>query len=122
MYSHSLIDISHGEPDFVLFSDASLTGWGCSCEHGTTGGHWDSTEVAVSINASELKEGLFAFQVFTRDKYSLRACLIWAIPLLLHVQIRWVPVIQIHATVLQSKSVNSALLEIDGFQQLMCLV
>ena len=53
--SHSLIDISHGKPDFVLFSDASFTGWGCSSEHGRTGGHWNSTEVAVSINALELK-------------------------------------------------------------------
>ena len=68
MYSHSLIDISHGEPDFVLFSDASLTGWGCSCEHGTTGGHWDSTEVAVSVNALELKARLFALQIFASDK------------------------------------------------------
>ena len=66
--SHSLIDISHGKPDFVLFSDASLTGWGCSCEHGRTGGHRDSTEVAVSINTSELKAGLFALQIFASDK------------------------------------------------------
>ena len=83
--SYSLIDISHGKPDFVLFSDASLTGWGCSCEHGRTGGHRDSTEVAVSINTSELKAGLFALQVFANDKGSLHACLIWTIPLLLHV-------------------------------------
>ena len=68
MSSHSLIDISHGKPDFILFLDASLTGWGCSSEHGRTGGHWDSTEVAVSINALELKAGLFALQVFASDK------------------------------------------------------
>ena len=24
--------------------DASLTGWGCSCEIGRTGGHWDYAE------------------------------------------------------------------------------
>ena len=57
--SYGLIYISHGKPDFVLFSDTSLTGWGCSSEHGKTGGHWNSTEVAVSINALELKAGLF---------------------------------------------------------------
>ena len=51
MSSHNLIDSSHGKPDFVLFSDASLIGWGCSCEHGKTGGHWDKTEVTVtSVN------------------------------------------------------------------------
>ena len=65
------MDISHGEPDFVLFSDTSLTGWGCSSEHGRTGDHWDSTEVAVSINALELKAGLFALKVFASDKCSL---------------------------------------------------
>ena len=83
--SYSLIDISHGKPDFVLFSDAFFTGWGCSSEHGRTGDHWDSTEVAVSINALELKAGLFALQVFASDKGSLHACLIWTMPLLLHV-------------------------------------
>ena len=65
------MDISHGEPDFVLFSDTSLTGCGCSCEHGRTGGHRDSTEVAVRINAFALKAGLFALQVFANDKCSL---------------------------------------------------
>ena len=73
--SHSLIDITHGEPDFVLFLDTSLTGWGCPCEHGRTGGHWNSTEVAVSINALELKAGLFALKVFASDKCSLHVCL-----------------------------------------------
>ena len=71
MSSHSLIDISHGKPDFILFLDASLSGWGCSSEHGRTGGHWDSTEVAVNINALELKARLFALQVFASDKCSL---------------------------------------------------
>ena len=69
--SYSLIDISHGKPDFVHFSDASLTGWGCSSVHGRTGGHWGSTEVAVRINAFALKAGLFALQVFANDKCSL---------------------------------------------------
>ena len=69
--SYGLIYVSHGKPDFVLFSDTSLTGWGCSSEHGRTGGHWNSTEVAVSINALELNAGLFASQVFASDKCSL---------------------------------------------------
>ena len=45
----------HGEPDFIIFSDASLLGWGASCDLGQTGGHWLVTETGMSINALELK-------------------------------------------------------------------
>ena len=48
----------HSEPDFVLFTDASLKGWGCSCEIGRTGGHWDYTEAQSNINVLELKATL----------------------------------------------------------------
>ena len=34
MSSFSDVHSDHSEPDFVLFTDASLTGWGCSCEIG----------------------------------------------------------------------------------------
>ena len=44
----------HGEPDFIIFSDASLLGWGASCDLGQTGGHWLVTETGMSINALEL--------------------------------------------------------------------
>ena len=119
MSSHSLIDISHGKPDFILFLDASLTGWGCSSEHGRTGGHWDSTEVAVSINALELKAGLFALQVFVSDKCSLHLRLMkdntTAVICVNKMGTRYLPVSQ-------SKSGNSERLEIYGFQQLVCLV
>ena len=52
----------HGEPDFIIFSDASLLGWGASCDLGQTGGHWLVTETGMSINALELKAGLFGLQ------------------------------------------------------------
>ena len=69
--AYNLIDTSHGEPTFVVFSDASFTGWGCYCELGKTGGHWDNTEIGVSINALELKAGLFALQTFASDKQDI---------------------------------------------------
>ena len=56
----------HSEPDFVLFTDASLTGWGCSCETGRTGGHRDHTEAQSNINVLELKATLLALQSFAR--------------------------------------------------------
>ena len=52
----------HGEPDFIIFSDASLLGWRASCDLGQTGGHWLVTETGMSINALELKAGLFGLQ------------------------------------------------------------
>ena len=52
----------HGEPDFIFFSDASLLGWGASCDLGQTEGHWLVTETGMSINTLELKAGLFGLQ------------------------------------------------------------
>ena len=40
----------HGEPDFIIFLDASLLGWGASCDLGQTGGQWLVTETGMSIN------------------------------------------------------------------------
>lgn len=69
--AYNFIDTSHGDPTFVIFSDASLTGWGCYCELGKTGGHWKNSELGVSINALELKAGLFALQTFASDKLNI---------------------------------------------------
>ena len=71
MSSYSLVDISHGEPDFVIYSDASLTGWGCSCSAGKTGGHWNNIEAQAHINVLELKAGFFALKSFIADKQNI---------------------------------------------------
>ena len=60
MLSFSDVHSDHSEPDFVLFTDASLTGWGCSCKIGRTGGHWDYTEAQGNINVLGLKAALLA--------------------------------------------------------------
>lgn len=56
------------DPQFVIFSDASTTGWGCLCEDGRTGGHWRLEEADQSINVIELKAAFFALQTFASDK------------------------------------------------------
>ena len=66
----------HSEPDFVLFTDASLTGWGCSCETGRTGGHWDYAEAQNNINVLELKAALLALQSFAREKANIHVRLV----------------------------------------------
>ena len=57
-----------GEPNFVIYSDASLSGWGCYCEIGRTGGHWDAIESKNHINVLELKAAYLALQCFAKDK------------------------------------------------------
>ena len=71
MSSFNDVHSDHSEPDFVLFTDASLTGWGCSCEIGRTGGHWDYTEAQSNINVLELKTALLALQSFAREKANI---------------------------------------------------
>ena len=66
MSSFRDVHSDHSEPDFVLFTDASLTGWVCSCEIGRTAGDWDYTEAQSNINVLELKGTLLALQSFAR--------------------------------------------------------
>ena len=68
MSSFSEVHSDHSEPDFVLFTDASLTGWGCSCETGRTGGHWDYAEAQSNINVLEMKAAL---RSFAREKANI---------------------------------------------------
>ena len=68
MSSFSDVHSDHSQPDFVLFTDASLTGWGCSCEIGRTRGHWDYAEAQNNINVLGLKAAL---QSFAREKANI---------------------------------------------------
>ena len=69
--SFSDVYSDHSQPDFVLFTGASLTGWGCSCETGRTCGHWDYTEAQSNINVLELKAALLALKSFAREKANI---------------------------------------------------
>ena len=65
------IGIDSSNPDLILFTDASLTGWGCSCELGRTGGQWNHAEAQSSINVLELKAVLLSLQSFVREKFNI---------------------------------------------------
>ena len=69
--SFSDVHSDHSQPDFVLFTDTLLTGWGCSCEVGRTGGRWDYSEAQSNINVLELKAALLALQSFVREKANI---------------------------------------------------
>ena len=69
--SYNHIDIDNSNPDLILFTDASLTGWGCSCELGRTGGQRNHAEAHSSINILELKAALLSLQSFVREKLNI---------------------------------------------------
>ena len=52
--------ISHGNPDIVIQTDASLSGWGFVIDSRTVGGRWTKDESSEHINVLELKAILFA--------------------------------------------------------------
>ncbi|KAK3092616.1 hypothetical protein FSP39_005025 [Pinctada imbricata] len=59
--------INHGNPDFVLRTDASNEGWGAECRNITTGGRWNEQELILHINEQELTAVLFALKSLCRD-------------------------------------------------------
>ncbi|XP_028393196.1 uncharacterized protein LOC114517607 [Dendronephthya gigantea] len=50
--------------DIVLYSDASLTGWGAALGDQSTGGNWCKQEGVQHINVLEMKAALFALKSF----------------------------------------------------------
>ena len=46
--------ISHGNPEFEIVTDASLSGWGAHCKHQKIGGRWSNEELSNHINYLEL--------------------------------------------------------------------
>ncbi|MCG8048900.1 MAG: hypothetical protein N0E48_25420, partial [Candidatus Thiodiazotropha endolucinida] len=69
----SFKQISRGNPDIVLFSDASTKAWGGfnETENLRTGGEWSITEQESHINVLELKACQLTLQSFCRDKQNL---------------------------------------------------
>lgn len=52
-----------------IFSDASLTGWGVTCNGETTYGAWDKSERNAHINYLELVAAYYALRCFATTKY-----------------------------------------------------
>jgi hypothetical protein len=57
--------IFQGEQDIIIFSDASLSGWGAVCNGVTARGPWSAKDVSRHINELELLVAYFALQSFT---------------------------------------------------------
>ena len=61
--------------DVTIESDASMMGWGASCQDTPTGGPWTKEEKANSINYLELLAAFLALQSFASGKRSVRILL-----------------------------------------------
>ena len=61
--------------DVTIESDASMMGWGASCQDTPTGGSWTREEKANSINYLELLAAFLALQSFASGKRSVRILL-----------------------------------------------
>lgn len=59
------------EPDMVIYSDASLKGWGACCDDVTTRGPWTWADKPKHINELELLGAFYALQVFTDRSNSI---------------------------------------------------
>ena len=57
--------VSHGEPEIVLTTDASSTGWGCTLGQNRSGGYWTKEEAQHHINYLELLAVFLALQAFS---------------------------------------------------------
>ena len=53
--------------DLVIYTDASLIGWGAALASQKTGGNWSASETNIHINNLELKAVLFALKCFVAD-------------------------------------------------------
>ena len=60
--------ISHGNPDMVITSDASLLGWGASSGQNKIGGRWKSDELKFHINYLELLAIFLSLKAFCTTK------------------------------------------------------
>ncbi len=59
--------VDRGKPDITVTSDASKTGWGCTCNGQKSGGVWTPDEAMHHINYLEMKAAFFAIKSFLRD-------------------------------------------------------
>lgn len=60
--------IFRSQPDLVIESEASGSGWGARCGEVSTGGKWSSAEQDLHINCLELMAGSFMVKCWTKSK------------------------------------------------------
>ena len=61
-------ELERSDPDVVISSDSSKTGWGGAMGSQATGGNWTPDEASMHINYLELKAVWFAIRTFLKDK------------------------------------------------------
>jgi hypothetical protein len=61
--------------DLVIDSDASLIGWGATCQGQRTGGPWSHQESQMHINCLELLAATLAIQTFTKGRTQISVLL-----------------------------------------------
>ena len=64
------------QPDLRIESDASLIGWGASCEGTQTGGPWSQQEKTLHMNGLELLAATLAVKTFLKDQENKRVLLL----------------------------------------------
>ena len=65
-HDHNSQDITPPPYDLSIRTDASLLGWGATCNGRSTGGRWSMEEAAQHINCLELKAAILALKAFLR--------------------------------------------------------
>jgi hypothetical protein len=60
-----------GNPDLIIFSDASLTGWGAVCDGSRSKGPWTSADAERHINELELLAAYFSLQAFANSSKNI---------------------------------------------------
>lgn len=68
-------DIKPQQFALEIFSDASPSGWGASCEKRMFHGFWDKKESRMHINFLEIKAALYALKSLTKNKHDIRILL-----------------------------------------------
>ena len=66
LHEHNSQDITPPHFDLTIRTDASLLGWGATCNGTSTGGCWSVEEAEQHINCLELKTAILALKAFLR--------------------------------------------------------
>ena len=60
-------NISHGNADLILVTDASLSGWGAHCNNQKIGGRWTEQEADHHINYLEMHAIFHGLKSFCKE-------------------------------------------------------
>ena len=68
LHHHNGTPIHKPKIDLTVHTDASLQGWGGTCEGVSIGGRWGPGEASLHINVLELRAAFLALQAFLRGR------------------------------------------------------